>query len=293
MGMYVDKEGNIRFGRIIGSAAVGIFALVLATSSWTTVPSGSTGVIVTLGKTQSYTYEEGFHFKAPFVTKVVKMSNQVQKTETNAAATSKDLQTVNSTIAINYHLSGDSSNKIYKQVGQSYAETLLDPAIQESVKNCMAQYSAEQLITQRSAVSADIYNELSEKMNEYGIFIDEFNIINFDFSTEFNNAIEAKQVAEQNKLKAETEKEQRVIEAEASAREKELAAEAEANATLAKANAEAEAIRVKADAEAEANSKISASLTPEVLDKQKLDKWNGDVPQTILGGNSSSVYVVD
>lgn len=293
MSLFVDKHGDIKVGSIIGTAIAAILLLVILCSSITKVPVGSTGVVVTLGKTQGTTLSEGWHIKAPFVTSVVAMDNRVQKLEVESAATSKDLQAVSSTIAVNYHLAEDSSNAIYKQVGQAYSETLLSPAIQESVKNVMAQYSAEQLITQRSVVSNAINAELSEKMNAYGIFINEFNITNFQFSSEFDAAIEAKQVAEQNKLRAETEKEQRIIEAEAAAQEQVVSAQAEADAILAKANAEAEAVRIKADAEAEANEKIAASLTPEILEQQKLEQWNGDVPNTVLGNNSDAVYVVD
>jgi ribosomal protein L9 len=116
----------------------------------------------------------------------------------------------------------------------------------------MAKYSAEQLITQRGSVSIEIQTLLTEKTSGYGIIVDELNLTNFDFSAEFNAAIEAKQVAEQNKIKANTEKEQRVIEAEAAASEKTIAANAEAEARKAIAEAEAEAMRVKAEAEAEA-----------------------------------------
>lgn len=154
----------------------------------------------------------------------------------------------------------------------------------------MAQYSAEQLITQRSTVSVSIREELENRMTEYGVIIDEFNITNFQFSAEFDAAIEAKQVAEQNKLKAQTEKEQRIIEAEAAAREKEVAAEAEANATLAKANAEAEAIRVKAEAEAEANQKLNQSLTSGILDYQAIQRWNGEYP-TVMGGENTLTMI--
>ena len=179
---------------------------------------------------------------------------------------------------------------MYQTIGQNYSEILLAPAIQESVKNVMAQYSAEQLITQRSTVSVSIREELENRMTEYGVIIDEFNITNFQFSAEFDAAIEAKQVAEQNKLKAQTEKEQRIIEAEAAAREKEVAAEAEANATLAKANAEAEAIRVKAEAEAEANQKLNQSLTSGILDYQAIQRWNGEYP-TVMGGENTLTMI--
>lgn len=290
MGFFKDKEGYVRVGRIVGVSVAGVLAITLALGSIANVPVGSTGVVVTLGRTQSQTLSEGLHFKAPFITSVVSMDNRVQKQDVSAAATSKDLQAINTTIEVNFHLAPGNSNSMYQSVGRNYSEVLLAPAIQESVKNVMAQYSAEQLITQRSAVSVAIREELTERMTEYGILIDEFNITNFQFSAEFDAAIEAKQVAEQNKLKAQTEKEQRIIEAEAAAREKEVAAEAEANATLAKANAEAEATRVKAEAEAEANQKLNASLTSGILDYNAIQKWNGEYP-TVMGGDNTLTMI--
>lgn len=290
MSFFVSKEGNIRVGRIITTSVVGLAAVVSLFASFSTVPVGSTGVVVTLGQTQSMTLGEGFHIKAPYITHIVSMDNRIQKQEVSAAATSKDLQAVSTTIDVNFHLSPGNSNSMYQTIGQNYSEILLAPAIQESVKNVMAQYSAEQLITQRSTVSVSIREELENRMTEYGVIIDEFNITNFQFSAEFDAAIEAKQVAEQNKLKAQTEKEQRIIEAEAAAREKEVAADAEANATLAKANAEAEAIRVKAEAEAEANQKLNQSLTSGILDYQAIQRWNGEYP-TVMGGENTLTMI--
>lgn len=290
MSFFVSKEGNVRVGRIITTSVVGLAAVVSLFASFSTVPVGSTGVVVTLGQTQSMTLGEGFHIKAPYITHIVSMDNRIQKQEVSAAATSKDLQAVSTTIDVNFHLSPGNSNSMYQTIGQNYSEILLAPAIQESVKNVMAQYSAEQLITQRSTVSVSIREELENRMTEYGVIIDEFNITNFQFSAEFDAAIEAKQVAEQNKLKAQTEKEQRIIEAEAAAREKEVAADAEANATLAKANAEAEAIRVKAEAEAEANQKLNQSLTSGILDYQAIQRWNGEYP-TVMGGENTLTMI--
>lgn len=290
MSFFVDKEDNIRVGRIITTSVIGIVAVVSLFASFSTVPVGSTGVVVTLGQTQSMTLGEGFHVKAPYITHIVSMDNRIQKQEVSAAATSKDLQAVSTTIDVNFHLSPGNSNSMYQTIGQNYSEILLAPAIQESVKNVMAQYSAEQLITQRSAVSVSIREELENRMTEYGVIIDEFNITNFQFSAEFDAAIEAKQVAEQNKLRAQTEKEQKIIEAEAAAREREVAAEAEANATLAKANAEAEAIRVKAEAEAEANQKLNQSLTSGILDYQAIQRWNGEYP-TVMGGENTLTMI--
>lgn len=266
--------------------AVIIIAIITLFSSMTIVPSGHTGVEVRLGKVTGNTYSDGFHFKAPFITTVIDMTNQVQKNEVSCNAVSKDLQTVSTSIAVNYHLSADSSTDMYKNVGDSYLEKILLPTVQESTKAVMSNYKAEGLITQRGTVSTEIEDLIQNKVKEYGIIIDSLNITNFEFSAEFDAAIEAKQVAEQNKLKAETEKEQKIIEAEAAAREKTIAAEAEAEAARIKAEGEAAAIKTKADAEAEANKKIADSLTSDVLNNKAIEKWNGQYPNVVAGDNT-------
>lgn len=276
-------------GMIVGAIAV----VVLAASSISFVPVGSTGVVVTMGKVQSGMLSEGMHFKAPFVTQIMSMNNQVQRLDVETEATSKDLQAISTGIALNFHLSGESSATMYRTVGKGYSDTLITPAIQEVVKNVMAQYSAEQLITNRSTVSIAISDELISKMSVYGIMIDDFNIVNFSFSAEFDAAIEAKQIAEQNKIKAQTEKEQRVIEAEAAGEEKTIAAQAEADAILLRAQAEAEAIRIKAEAEAEANKKLSSSLTGNVLEYNAIQKWNGEYPQVVAGDDTSMLIDIN
>lgn len=266
------------------AAGIGIVCLI---SSIAIVPTGSTGVVKTLGKVTGNTMPEGLHFKVPFVTSVKSMSNKIQQATGDCNATSKDLQAISSTVTVNYHLAAEKTAYVYQNIGTSYTDTLLHPATQEIVKAVMAQYSAEELITQRGAVSIAINEQLSDKVEEYGIVIDEFNLVNFSFSAEFDSAIEAKQVAEQNKIKAETEKEQRIIEAEAAAQEKNVAAKAEAESIKEKSNAEAEAIKVKADAEAEANNKLNSSLTQGVLNYNAIEKWNGEYPQVVSGDETN------
>ena len=267
------KNNKLRNGILIG--AVVLLALIAGTSAVTIVPAGHTGVIVTMGKVSDRVLSEGMHLKVPFAQQIVMMNNKIQKTEIDSNGVSKDLQTVSSGVAINYHINKDDSAKIYQSIGEGYADTVLQPAIQESMKAITAQYTAEELITKRSAVGEEIGATLAEKVQEYGILIDKFNIINFDFS----EAIEQKQVAEQNKLRAETEKEQKVIEAQADAEQKVIAAKAEADA-----------IRQKAEAEAEANEKINASLNENVLKYQQIEKWNGEYPNVV---SSDSSILVD
>ena len=278
--------------KIIAGVVVGIGVIVLGMSSVATVPVGSTGVVLSMGKVTGKTMSEGLNFKTPFIVSVVSMSNMVQKLDAEAYATSKDLQAITSNVTVNYHLAAERSASMYQNVGKNYADTLLQPAVQEVIKSVMAQYSAEQLISNRSAVSVAISDGLSEKVSNYGIVVDEFNIVNFSFSPEFDAAIEAKQIAEQNKIKAQTEKDKKVIDAEAQAAEKKIAAEADAEAIRLKAEAEAEAIKLKAEAQAEANALLNNSLSKNVLYYQQLQKWDGKYPNTIAGDSSGIILDV-
>lgn len=283
----MDKSFKIAFG----VCATILLVIILICTSITSVPVGHTGVVLRFGSTTSETLDDGWHFKIPFVEDVVDISNKVMKTDVAAASISRDLQAISSNISINYHLAAENSGEIYKNVGLTYEDTLLQPAIQEAVKAVMARYSAEELITNRSVVSSEISEEICTKVGTYGIIIDEFNLTNFSFSEEFDAAIEAKQIAEQDKIKAATEKERKTIEAEAAAAEKTIAAEADAEATRVKAEADAEATRIKAEAEAEANKKVAQSLTEEIIEYEKIKTWDGAQPSVVAG--ESSAIVVD
>lgn len=290
MGFFVNKDGDIKIGSVIATGAVVISGIVLAFGSSTIVGTGCTGVRTYFGSVQEGTYDAGFHLKVPFVESVVEVNNKVQKVEVDASSTSKDLQSVDSTLAINYHLAKEASVSMYKDIGLSYEDTILQPAVQESTKSVMAQYRAEEMIQRRAEVSIAIMDEISKKVNDYGIVLDEFNITNFSFSKAFDDAIEQKLVAEQNKIKAATENEQRVAAAEADAAEAKARAEGEAESTKIKAQGEAEAIRAKADAEAEANKKVSESITQELIDYYRIQGWDGKLPN-VMTGNSGNVIV--
>ena len=259
---------------IILVAFIAIIAAITMFSSCVVVPAGSTGVVVTLGKVSNTVLSEGFHFKAPIVQSVEIISNKIQKQEVEAAAVSKDLQTVSSNIAVNFRVGLDSSASIYKNIGRDYQTVVLLPAVQESMKSVSARYTAEELITKRAQVGQEIKETLASKVNEYGVIIEKFNIVNFDFSSEFNQAIEAKQVAEQNLIKTKTEQQQAIV-----------IAEAEAKKRIIQAEAEAQAITKKAQAQAEANRKITESINNTLVEYEKVQKWDGKLPQ-VSGGTS-------
>ena len=187
---YVDN-GDIRVGKIIGHLVLLFIILTVLFGSFGSVPAGNVGVKTRFGKVLS-TVQPGLYVKVPMIDSVVQMDVQTQKDQTNATAASNDLQSVTATVAVNYHVESQDAATIFANIGADYAERVISPAIQESVKSVTANYTAEQLITQREKVREDILALLTTKLQVYGVQTDSLNIIDFNFSKQFNEAIEAK-----------------------------------------------------------------------------------------------------
>ena len=284
----VIKKTRPTKGMVI-TIALMLVLLVVASSSIVTVQSGTVGVVSVLGAVRDQTMGPGLHVKVPFITTVTKLDVQTQKIEVDTSAASKDLQTVEVTAAINYHINPMGAPELYRSLGMNYESRIIAPAIQESIKSVVARFSAEQLITQRQVVSVAIKDELAEKVGTYHIVTDEFNITNFDFSDEFNRAVEAKQTAQQEALKAEQELQRVKIEAQQQVEQ----AKAQAEATQARADAEAYATRTSAEAEAHAIEVIQAQLAqaPDAyLEYQRTEAWDGKLP-VVTGSNSSLIDI--
>ena len=244
-------------------AIIAVAAVILLANCLCVVDAGHTGVVVTMGKVNDTVLQEGLHFKAPFIQQVVKIDNRITKLEVQTEAFSKDLQTVNTTLAINYRVDTAKSYSIYKNIGSDYEAVVVTPAVNEVLKAITALYTAEESVTNRTLISEGLVTGLNEKLNEAGLYVTDVNIINFDFSDAYVTAIEEKQVAQQQLLKAETDKQ----------------------TAITNAQAEAESLKIKAQAEAEANAIISASLSNELINYNKIEKWNGVLPQ-VTGSNA-------
>lgn len=227
-------------------------------SSFTTIESGQVGIRIRFGKVLDSKTSEGVNFKIPFIEEIEKINVKVQKIEVKTSSSSKDLQEVNMSLAVNYHIDNKKAIQLYKTVGNGYNEVILQPAIEESIKAITSKYTAEELITNRSDVSNKCMEELSKKVSKYGIIVSDFNITNFSFSEEFDKAIEEKQVAEQKVLTAKQELEKEKIEAE-----KKI---------------------VKAEAEKQANELKQQSLTDNIIKEKFIEKWNGELPK-VTGTN--------
>ena len=280
------KTGRYSWKRRPAQAlALVVLVAALILGSVTVVPTGYTGIITTFGRVEP----AGAHLILPWQD-VVKMDNRTQKVQIVTQAFSSDIQQVDLQLSVNYCIDQETAQELYRTVGVGYYENVMYPRILENTKAVFSQYSAENLIAKRNALSDLIAESTSEDMKPYGITIVSIAIEEIDFTDAFTTAVEAKQVAAQNKLTAETQQAQKTMEEEATAKRAVIAANAEAEKAVIAANAELEVVKVQAEAalyagekEAEMNKRISESLTPALIQYYWIKQWNGILPSTVLG----------
>lgn len=262
-----------------------------------TVPTGHTGVVTSFGSVEDYTYEAGVHFDLPW-RKVTKMDNRTQVSSLELSCFSSDIQEVSLVYTVNYQIDKANAQTIYRTIGTSYFDVVVQPKVLESVKGVFAKYTAENLVAKRAVLSAEIEEVLKEEMEKYNIEIVNTSIEDIDFTDTFTNAVEAKQVAEQNKLRAKTEQEQKIIEANAQAEQLKIDAQAKADAEIIAANAQAEVAKIGADASEYQGIKDAAIMSnlgemlnkyPTLVDYYRVTGWDGKLPSTYFGDSDESV----
>lgn len=255
------------------------------------VPTGNIAVVTRYGKVQEATIEPGFHFKG-FADRYHNLDTRTRKIDGALAAFSKDMQEVDIQMAVNYNVTANAAVKLFNEVGEEYERVIIVPTITESTKIVFAKYTADELISHRGSLADEIKSEITTELSVYDINVSLVTITDIDFSDAFTDAVEAKQVATQEKLKEQTQQEQATIRATAEAERKVIEAQAEADAVKAKADAEAYAIKIKAEAEAEANAKVAMSITPELIDYNKINQWNGVLPTTVVTGDGEATTLI-
>lgn len=281
-GTIINKATQRRAVRIAG-IVLAIILVVLSCISY--VPTGYTGIVTTFGKVHDNTLDAGINFHAPW-DNVITMDNREQRATFQLEAFSKDIQQVDIQGSINYNIDKATAMNLYKDVGTEYVTILVAPRIQEDVKIVIARYTAENLISSRQEAANAIEVLIRDELTPKGINVISFAVENIDFTDAFEAAVEAKQVATQEKQRAQTQQEQATMEAEQAAKRKKIEAEAAAEVAKVQADADAYAVEVKASAEAEANKKINQSLTSDLVEYKQILQWNGELPQ-FVGGNSS------
>lgn len=260
------KSNKTTNNDLLLAVRVVIILVVLAVISkfFVTVNAGERGVMMQFGQVQSRILGEGIHVIFPIVHTVQKLSVRVQKQEISAEASSKDLQDVFADVALNWHIIPEEANAIFQQIGDERAavDRIINPAVEEVLKAVMAKYTAEEIITKRGEVKAALDDFSIGRLVAYHIAVDDISLVHVHFSERFSDAVEAKQIAEQEAKRGE------FLALKA-------AKEAEAKVNLAKGEAEVQRL-------------LRENLTPELLQRQAIEKWNGKLP-LIVGDSSKNL----
>ncbi|MEK9681916.1 MAG: prohibitin family protein [Nitrosopumilus sp.] len=283
MSKYQSPKMNVNMNAARG-VAIGIIILIIigvvAFASVKIVDAGHRGVLLhwnAVDLTQP-PLDEGLHFVVPFQDDVVQIEVRTLKYANDARSASRDLQTVETTVTVNYHPEREAVHRLYKNLGLDYENRVIQPAIEETVKQVTANYNAEELITKRPLVKADIESSIRDRLNNFEIVTEVISITDFEFSPLFAQAIESKVEAEQKALKAENDL--RRIEVEA--KQREANAVGLANANIAEARGEAEAIAIINKALAE---------NPNYLEWLKTQAWDGKLPLVVGEGGTPFIQI--
>lgn len=285
---------------IIGvSIALVVFLLLGLAFCVRRVPTGYTGILTTFGRVEDYTLSPGLHFKSPFQ-RIIRMDNRTQKTTETLQAFSSDIQQVDLQISLNFSINEKVAQNLYRQVGTKYYDIIIFPRLLEDTKAVISKYTAESLISNREKLSTEIIELISVDIEEYGILVSAISVEDIDFTDAFTNAVEAKQVAQQNKLTAQTQQDQLTMEAEQEAHRQVIKAQADAEQAQIAAKADLEVTKIQADAaeyagqkEAAKNKAIAEWLTPELIRYYYILQWNGELPKTILGESTEALISLE
>lgn len=281
-----------------------LLALLIAfIGCFASIPTGFTGVLTTFGKVENTTLEAGLRVKLPWQ-EIILIDNREQKLNYNLEAFSSDIQQVTTTGSVNFNVARSTAMNLYREVGVRYTDILISPRLLENAKAVFAKYTAENLVANRESLSSEILVSMRRELEPYGINVISVAVEDIDFTDSFTNAVEAKQVATQNKLTAQTQQEQKTMETEAEAQRKRINAEAEAERTIIEseaaakvkqieADAEAYSTRVTAEAEAEANKKLSESLTDHLIQWNETNRWDGIMPNIVVGATGETLPVIN
>lgn len=265
MNLRIQQVPNQSISLLL-AGGIGFLLLTIFFRPFAIVGAGERGVVMYFGKVQDTVLDEGLHPVMPVITSVRRLSVRVQKTDVEAAAASKDLQDVSTSVAVNWHIEPAKVNQVFQRVGDNDAiiAGIINPAVSEVVKASIARRPVKDILQERVALKNEIDTALTERLEPYGIVVDDVSLVNFVFSDEFNAAIEAKQVAEQQAQQAAFKAQQ---------------AEQEAKAEINRARGQAEAQRL-----------LRETLTPEILQQRAIEKWDGHFP-TVMTGEGSVPFI--
>ena len=290
-------------GTIVLIACLVVAGVTMFLACTSTVPTGHTGILSTFGRVEDVSLGNGLNFHKPWQT-IVTMTNKEQTFTESNVSFSKDLQEVTYTYTVKYNLLPSAAPNIYKTVGVDYFNILIKPQVNNSVKAAFGLREAEDMTETRTLIQSEINDSVAAYAQGYGIEAKVF-LDDFDFTDAYTNAIEAKQVAEQEALRDKTQQametersrqlaERTKIQAENDAAIRKINADADAEAAKVKAQADFEVAQLEADAiaykgqkEAEAIAAQAAAITDEIVAYEYAQRWEGTLPTYMMGGNGA------
>lgn len=304
IGMSILRKMKAKnLGTIVMVACLALAGITMFIACTSTVPTGHTGILSTFGRVEDISLGNGLNFHKPWQT-IVTMTNKEQTFTESNLSFSKDLQEVSYTYTVKYSLLSSAAPSIYKTVGTDYFNILIKPQVNNAVKVAFGKREAQKMTENRLAIQNEINDSVRAYAVDYGIEVMVF-LDNFDFTDAYTNAVEAKQVAEQEALRDKTQQqmetertrqtaERTKIQAENDAAIRKINADADAEAARVKAQADYDVAQLEADAiayrgqkEAEATAALAAAITPEVVSYQYAQNWSGELPQYMMGGNGA------
>lgn len=272
------KEGAAFAAKAVFGIGFAIAGFIVVYSTFRVVPAGSVGVVSVFGKVQETPLYPGFNMVLPFA-EVTEMSTQIQKHSAKYDSSSKDLQKVHVDMTLNFALVAAKAPEVFQKVGVDYSSVIIDPAAQEVLKAETARHVAADILQQRPAVKDGTQRELRTWLAKYGIELTEISLADVNFDHDYTQAIEQKQVQEQ---KAE-QKRYEILQAQRDAEIRAAKAKGEADAVREEAKGRADALLIEAAAQADYNQKVAASMTPMLLQREYLKKWDGNLPKYMFG----------
>lgn len=299
----VMSANDLRGGGFASMVCVLLALIIVGASCISTVPTGHTGILSTFGRVEEKSLPNGMNFHAPWQD-ITTMTNKEQKSTNNGVCFSKDSQEVTYIYTTKHSLLPSATPNIYKTVGLDYYDILLKKQIENTIAIEFGLVEAENMTALFSQLQASVNKSVKAYAEGYGIIIDVV-IDDFDFTDAYTNAIEAKQVAEQEALRDKTQQqmeterarqqaERTKIQAENDAEIRRINAEAEAEANKVKAQADFEVAQLEADAiaykgqkEAEATKALADAITDEVVAYEYAQNWSGELPQYMMGNNGA------
>lgn len=270
---FLPKKFDLPSGLFkIGAGIFAVLTLLFALNPFVIIDGGKRGVVTRLGAIQPTELQEGLNIINPLFDKVDQWDVRVFKSQVKSASVSSDLQTINTESALNYHVDPEKAAELKQKVGSDFADVIIAPVIQESLKASTAKYPIQELTANRALVRDAAKALITAKLAPYYIKVDDYSILNFDFSDKFEAAIEAKQVSEQRAEQAKFEL-QRV--------------EIDSQQAIARAKAEAEGLKAQRE-----------QITPELLELRRIEmqakaieKWTGEVPQYMMGNSTPFIQL--